>query len=172
MDTRVLSLIKHLNNSIFQFQYYSHTSCTFDEKGLLPNNEILLVDDYIETCSTFVPDDGLSIPRYTQVRVQVPEEVVDEVNVTLIGTHLGCGHNLYVSPLSIVEIRKWTGRWKTCHLLDVSVDHDQESCFYRCKCLGKCEEIQILKTPRTREESYWTLCHLCLIYNITGRRYY
>ncbi|KAK2138639.1 hypothetical protein LSH36_2688g00000 [Paralvinella palmiformis] len=133
---------------------------------------MLLVDDYIETCSTFVPDDGLSIPRYTQVRVQLPEEIVDEVNVTLIGTHLGCGHNLYVSPLSTFEIRKWTGRRTTCQLLDVSVDHDQESCFNRCKCLSKCEEIQILKTPRTREESYWTLCHLCLIYNITGRRYY
>ncbi|KAK2139661.1 hypothetical protein LSH36_1664g00000 [Paralvinella palmiformis] len=71
---------------------------------------MFLVDDYIETCSTFVPDYGLSVPRYTQVRVQVPDEVVDDVNVTLIGTNLGCGNNRYVSPLSTVEIRKWTGR--------------------------------------------------------------
>ncbi|KAK2166435.1 hypothetical protein LSH36_39g10000 [Paralvinella palmiformis] len=95
---------------------------------------MLLVDNYIETCSTFVPDDGLSIPRYTQVRVQVPEEVVDEVNVTLIGTHLGCGHNLYVSPLSTFDLRKWTGRWTTCYLMDVAVDHDKDTCFYRCHC--------------------------------------
>ncbi|KAK2139355.1 hypothetical protein LSH36_1845g00013 [Paralvinella palmiformis] len=131
-----------------------------------------MVDDSIETCSSFEPDDWLSIPRHTQVRVQIPYEVVDDVNVTLIGTNLDCGHNLCVSPLSTAETKKWTDRWTTCHLLDVSVDHDKESCFYRCKCLGKCEEIQILKTPRTREESYWTLCHICLIYNIKGRYYY
>ena len=74
-----------------------------------------MVDDSIETCSSFEPDDWLSIPRHTQARVQIPYEVVDDVNVTLIGTNLDCGHNLCVSPLSTAETKKWTDRWTSCY---------------------------------------------------------
>ncbi len=54
----------------------------------------------------FTLDARLSIPTHTQIRVHVPDAGVDELNVTLLGTNLGCGRDLYVSPLSADETEK------------------------------------------------------------------
>ena len=143
----------------------------FNGNGIIPTDVTFLADDLLETCTRFTLDARLSIPTHTQIRVHVPDSGVDELNVTLLGTNLGCGRDLYVSPLSADETEKWTGRWKMCPLLNTSLEDGKESCFYRCPCSGRCEEIQIIKVPLTANESSWSLCHLCLFYNITGEAF-
>jgi hypothetical protein len=108
------------------------------------------------------------MPKITKFRVQIPESDVNEVNITLRGTDLGCGKNLYVTPLRAAEAEKWTGKWSTCPVLDISVQGGQEVCKYNCQCEGGCEEIQVMKRPRSIQESSWTLCPICLVYQSKG----
>jgi hypothetical protein len=143
----------------------------FDEKGIFPDNVTFLADGNPDTCHTFTVDDEVCVPKYSHLKVQIAVVVVDNVNVTLMGTNLGCGYNLYVTPLSLAETEKWTGQWSTCRLFETSIDGGTQNCFYQCKCSGNCKAIQILKWPRTVEESSWTLCHVCLINNITGKTF-
>ncbi|KAK2167036.1 hypothetical protein LSH36_32g05073 [Paralvinella palmiformis] len=139
----------------------------FEEHGIVPRDKTLLADDYPETCTVFTLDDyDRSIPRYTHFRIAVPNIAVDEVNLTLRGANLSCGHNLYVTPLSAAETETWTGRWTKCPLVESSVGEGNETCSYQCKCTGSCEEIQIIKIPLTTEESYWTMCHICIIHTL------
>jgi hypothetical protein len=85
------------------------------------------------------------------------------VNVTLIGTNLGCGHNLYVTPLSAAETEKWIARWTTCPLRQTDRYEDKERCLYECRCSGSCEEIQVLRMPTDRKDRSWTVCYMCII---------
>ena len=140
----------------------------FNEQGIVPRNKSFLVDQSPDTCSTFQLDNGTSIAQYSQVRFQVPATALDHINVTLVGTNLGCGHNLYVTPVSAAETKKWIGRWKTCRLFDIGMNDGKDNCSYRCGCLGNCEEIQVIKMPMRREESCWSICHISLTYTITG----
>jgi len=84
------------------------------------------------------------------------------MNVTLIGTNLGCGHNLYVTPLSAAETEKWTGRWTTCPITEETKYEDKERCSYSCRCRGSCEEIQVFKRPNIIKDSSWNLCYVCM----------
>ncbi|KAK2163669.1 hypothetical protein LSH36_75g02044 [Paralvinella palmiformis] len=71
------------------------------------------INESAETCTTF-SSESVAIPRHTQFRIEVADDINDYAEVTMIGTNLGCGHNLYVSPLSRSETEKWTGHWTTC----------------------------------------------------------
>jgi len=101
--------------------------------SIIADEERYLTDESPQTCASFNINEGANIPRYTQFRVKVGDDLVGEqVDVTLIGTNLGCGHNLYLSPLSVAEIEMWNGRWKTCSLNETSIYEDKEMCFYKC----------------------------------------
>jgi hypothetical protein len=106
--------------------------------------------------------------KITKFRVQIPDEGIDEVNITLRGTNLGCGENLYVTPLNAAEAGKWTGRWSSCSVVESSVKDGLDICSYRCRCKGACEEIQVAKRPLTVTESSWTLYPICLTYQDRG----
>ena len=138
------------------------------ETSIFPGKEYYLIDNNPETCTAFnISYDGRS-QRFIQFRFRLPNDVSAEVNVSLIGVNLGCGQNLYVSPLSDVESNIWTGRWTTCSLLRASVSEGQESCSYRCDCTKRCKEMQILKIHRTTEDSSLIACHASLKYEESG----
>jgi len=140
----------------------------FDETGIVPENGRYLTDDSIETCTSFLLDEGRPIPQYTMFRIEVVDDDADLVNVTIIGTNLSCGYNLHVTPLSSADTEKWTGRWTKCPLKHAFAYGNKEKCFYQCQCSGGCEEIQVIKRPRTVEESEWTVCSICVVYNLAG----
>jgi hypothetical protein len=89
-------------------------------------------------CATFNIGDDSNIPRHTQFRIEVIEHVTDYTNVTLIGTNLGCGHDVYVTLLSTAKTKKCTGRSTACPLLETSVYEDKERCSYLCQCSWSC----------------------------------
>ncbi|KAK2138487.1 hypothetical protein LSH36_2920g00016 [Paralvinella palmiformis] len=134
----------------------------FDGSGINPDKEEFITDDSPTTCATFNNGDDTNIPRYTQFRIEVDDHIIDYVNVTLIGTNLGCGHNLYVTPLSAAETEKWTGRWTTCPITEETKYEDKERCSYSCRCRGSCEEIQVFKRPNIIKDSSWNLCYVCM----------
>ena len=121
-----------------------------------------MIDDSPDTCSQFNISPESPIPKFSVFRYDVPEYRIDYVNVTLIGNDLGCGNNLYISPLAEVETEKWTGRWKSCHLEETSVDMGRETCTYHCKCPDDCKEIQVLRRATTIQESSWILCDIAV----------
>ena len=71
-------------------------------------------------------------------------------------------------PLSKPETEMWTGIWRTCDLMSIPVVNENESCIFRCHCLGGCEEIQITKRPRKAEENPWSLCRIDVIVDRSG----
>ncbi|KAK2162817.1 hypothetical protein LSH36_91g06029 [Paralvinella palmiformis] len=121
-----------------------------------------MIDNVPDTCFTFKVSDNTEVPKPTQFRIKPDEHIADYVNVTLVGTNLGCGHDLHVTPLSAAETGKWTGRWTTCSLRETSMYEDKELCSYDCHCPGICEEIQILKWPTTVSDGSWSVCHTCI----------
>ena len=143
---------------LFLFTILVATLLQFDTISLLPDNVTTMLDDSPDTCSQFNINPDSPVPKFTIFRFELPEYRMDYINVTLIGNDLGCGYNLYISPLAEVETEKWTGRWKICHLEETSVDMGRENCTYHCKCLKGCEEFQVLKRPTTVQESSWILC--------------
>ena len=131
--------------------------------GLVTERREHLTDEFVDTCAAFnIEHNGVAIPRYTQFRIEVADNINDYANVTLIGTKLGCGHNLFVSPLSVAETEKWNGRWTTCPLKEALMYENKEKCLYECQCRGSCEEIQVMKYPKIIEESSWTVCRICI----------
>jgi len=141
----------------------------FEDSGINPDNKEFITDDSPRTCATFNNGDDTNIPRNTNFRIEVADYIIDYVNVTLIGTNLGCGHNLYVTPLSAAETEKWTGRWTTCPLTEETKYEDKERCSYGCRCRGSCEEIQVLKRPKIIKDSSWNLCYICIT---PGKEFY
>ncbi|KAK2147668.1 hypothetical protein LSH36_542g01001 [Paralvinella palmiformis] len=131
--------------------------------GLVPERRELLTDEFVDTCAAFNNENcGVAIPRHTQFRIEVADDINDYASVTLIGTNLGCGHNLYVSPLSAEETEKWNGRWTTCLLKEALMYESNEKCLYECQCRERCEEIQVMKYPKIIEDSSWTVCRVCI----------
>jgi len=131
--------------------------------GLVPERRELLTDEFVDTCAAFNNENcGVAIPRHTQFRIEVADDINDYASVTLIGTNLGCGHNLYVSPLSAEETEKWNGRWTTCLLKEALMYESNEKCLYECQCRERCEEIQVMKYPKIIEDSSWTVCCVCI----------
>ena len=136
----------------------------FEDRGLHPDEEKFLTDESPQTCTAFNITNNAITPRYTQFRIYIAYDQVGEVNVTLIGTNLGCGHNMYVTPLSAAEIGTWTGKWSICPLKQTSSYEDKETCSYECRCSGICKEIQIMKYPASIKDSSWSVCHICIDY--------
>ena len=134
----------------------------FDQASLIPDKVRFLSHESPDTCASFI-NHGEK-PRRTKFRISGDDVQVNRVNVTLIGTNMGCGHNLYVTPLSAAETEKWTGRWSVCQLMETSIYETKEKCTYDCPCSGSCKEIQILKQPSVMRDSSWSLCHLCITY--------
>jgi hypothetical protein len=131
----------------------------FHDSGIKPDKEEFITDNSPRTCATFNNSDDTNSPRYTNFRIQVAHHKIDYANVTLIGTNLGCGHNLYVMPLSTAETEKWTGRWTTCPVTEETTYKGKERCSYSCQCRGSCEEIQVLKIIN---DNSWNVCHICI----------
>ena len=127
----------------------------FEDSGINPDNKEFITDDSPRTCATFNNGDDTNIPRYTNFRIEVADYIIDYVNVTLIGTNLGCGHNLYVTPLSAAETEKWT----TCPITEETKYEDKERSSYGCRCRESCEEIQVLKIIN---DNSWNVCHICI----------
>ncbi|KAK2150918.1 hypothetical protein LSH36_382g00017 [Paralvinella palmiformis] len=134
----------------------------FEDSGIIPDKEEFITNDWPNRCATFNNGDDTNIPRHTNFRIEVADYRINYVNITLIGTNLGCGHNLYVTPLSAAETEKWTGRWTTCPLTEETKYEDKERCSYGCRCRGSCEEIQVLKRPKIIKDSSWNLCYICI----------
>ena len=133
----------------------------FEKSGLIPDEEEFLTDDSPDTCTSIVSDNE-KIPRMTKFRIDVPDYIINNATVTLLGSNLGCGHNLYVSRLSAAETEKWTGRWTTCPLRDTTTYEGKEKCSYECKFRENCEQIQIIKQPKIAKDSSWSLCYVSI----------
>ncbi|KAK2145807.1 hypothetical protein LSH36_656g01010 [Paralvinella palmiformis] len=127
-----------------------------------------LTDNSSDTCFVFYGDTQVSEIQYTTFRINTSELQDDYIKVSLIGKSLGCGHNLHVIPLTKPQTEMWTGIWLTCDLMSIPVINENESCIFRCHCLGGCEEIQITKIPRTPEERSWSLCHIDIVIDSSG----
>ncbi|KAK2142427.1 hypothetical protein LSH36_956g00000, partial [Paralvinella palmiformis] len=125
-----------------------HLHARFEENGITIDREEYLVDDSTQTCAAFTINNATLVPKPTNLRIQVPPDVVNNLTVTLIGTDLDCDHGFYVTPLSAAETDKWIGRWSRCSLSDTFSYEGKEGCVFQCQCSGSCEEIQILKMPR------------------------
>ena len=133
----------------------------FEKSGLMPDERDFLTDDSPKTCTDIVNDKD-QILRQTDFRIGVADYIIDNATVTLLGTNLGCGHNLYVTPLSAAETEKWTGRWTTCPLRETSMYDGKEKCSYECKCREGCEEMQIIKRPKIAKDSTWNICYVSI----------
>ena len=108
-----------------------------------------LTDDYIETCISFDANQETMEKKDITFRFPVTADQLENINVTLIGTKLGCGRNMFVIPLTKPQTVLWTGIWRTCSLFEKFEIEGKESCTFHCPCLGGCEEIQVTRRPRT-----------------------
>ena len=134
----------------------------FEPYSIKPNDGNLITDGSKTTCAAFESD----TEKYTKFRFPVQDVQAEWVNVTLRGTDLGCGRNLYVTPLSAAETETWLGLWTLCKLENVTTDG--EKCLYLCHCKTGCKEIQVMKVPSNIQETAWTLCHICTQYPSKG----
>jgi len=138
-----------------------------NERGMTPDNISLLVDDDVESCTTFDSSQGQPVfKQYAQFRIEVPANNIELINVTLLGINLACYSNLYVSPISEIEASRWLGRWNQCILWKALTIDERESCSFQCNCSEKCDQIQVMKTS----EYLWTLCHISFDNIVKGSR--
>jgi len=122
-----------------------------------------------ETCTRFVPDQDMRKEQYSTFRIDIPEDSLDFVNITVQGENISCGYDLYVMPLTVAETTHWSGIWMACPLLEMTAAAGRnKGCIFRCQCSGVCKEIQICRRPHNYEESAWTLCSICFKYKIKG----
>lgn len=68
----------------------------FEERSLIPTEEESLRDDISDMCARFQRRNTITIPQYTQFRVQKFAGHISDMNVTITGSRLGCGYNLYI----------------------------------------------------------------------------
>ena len=94
-------------------------------------------------------------------------QIVD-TNVTITGSKMGCGYNLYVTVLTTAQSTTWLGRWTGCTLLETIRYGNMESCSYWCKSPGYWKELQVLKVARRPEELNWEFCDINITSNSTG----
>lgn len=134
----------------------------FDEVSIASDEGSYLTDADPNTCTSFNLDDGATVPLRTKFRIRLPANIGHCMNVTLIGADMNCDGTIYVSPLSVRQGEKWTGRWSSCPLSERSVSDGTEQCLYLCSCSRSCEEIQIIRMPSSVQDSSWTLCEVSL----------
>jgi len=144
-------------------------SIDFCPMSLRPDSEEFLEDDLPETCASFSTNEQQRTTSITRFRFEILGKYVHNINITLFGYSLGCGYNLYLSPILENEMEKWTGRWKACQLVQFhQATTPNEICDYQCDCSDGYEKIQVLKAPRSLEESSWKLCHINITYQSFG----
>ena len=122
-------------------------------------------DNSTETCTTFKPDVQGNSLHFTTLRIPFYDDLVDYINVTLIGRNLSCGFTLFVMPLTKPQTEAWTGIWLTCQLLS---NTSNDKCTFNCHCPGGCSVIQVSKRPRKPEDSSWSLCYFHFLYPSAG----
>jgi len=137
---------------------------SFNPKQIIPENNTLSKD----TCTRFVADNNSSKEQFSTFRIELAEDNVFFVNVSLQGLNMSGGNDLYVTPLTESQTRNWSGMWMTCHLARKSDGDGIKRYTFSCPCYGICKAIQVIRRPHNFEESHWDLCHVCLSYNTTG----
>ncbi|KAK2159424.1 hypothetical protein LSH36_153g00063 [Paralvinella palmiformis] len=119
-----------------------------------------------ETCTRFVPDQDMRKEQYSTFRIDIPEDSLDFVNITVQGENISCGYDLYVMSLTVAETTHWSGIWMACPLLEMTAAAGRNKrCIFRCQCNGVCKQIQAYRKPHNYE-SAWTLCSICIQYKI------
>ena len=98
-------------------------------------------------------------------RLQTLAGHIGDINVTITGSRLGCGYNLYMTLLTVAQSNTWQGRWSGCTLSEIGGDDNREVCSYWCRSSGYWEEIQVRKVPKSPEEVDWEPCHVSLAFN-------
>jgi len=137
----------------------------FNPTHIKPENEIIST----ETCTPFMADQNVKLIQDSTFRIEVPDDKVDFVNVTVHGENIKCGHNLYAMPLTAAESKHWAGIWLACPSLEMLDDGGRRVCTFGCRCIGRCKEIQVCRRPADYADSSWTLCYVCLTYNANGK---
>ena len=145
-----------------------HLYIRFEDRSLRSTNLEALTDNTSDTCTTFQRINNISISYYTQFRVQKFAGQISDINVTIIGRQLGCGYNLYITPLTVEQSNTWQGIWTPCTLLETGSDDSKELCSYWCKSPGYWKELQVLKVARRPEELNWEFCDINITSNSTG----
>ncbi len=59
-----------------------------------------------KACASISTKQEITAPRFTSFRIDTLYINAQDVNVTVFGNSLGCGYNLYVTPLSRDETEK------------------------------------------------------------------
>ena len=145
-----------------------HLYIRFEDRSLISTNLEALTDNTSYTCTTFQRINNISISYYTQFRVQKSAGQIGDTNVTITGSKLGCGYNLYVTVLTTAQSTTWLGRWTGCTLLETIRYGNMESCSYWCKSPGYWKELQVLMIARTSEELDWELYNISITSHSTG----
>jgi len=126
---------------------------------------MFLTDNSKDTCTLFkLDDDKAEVGKRTKFRISIPELVLDEVAVSMIGSNMGCDRDLYLMPLSPNETLKWGGCWPICPLIKSGRSGNEEKCRFECQCSGRCKEIQVIRKPYSIQDSSWSVCEMTLTY--------
>ncbi|KAK2149841.1 hypothetical protein LSH36_435g04056 [Paralvinella palmiformis] len=107
-------------------------------------------------------DQNVKLIQDSTFRIEVPDDKVDFVNVTVHGENIRCGHNLYAMPLTAAESKHWAGIWLACPSLEMLDDGGRRVCTFGCRCIGRCKEIQVCRRPADYADSSWTLCYIIM----------
>ena len=143
---------------------------SFSDDSLVPTNETALKDPSNETCTTFQQSGLAGHFSCTHFRILAFAADVGSINVTITGSRLGCGRNLYVSPVSPAESESWLGHWKTCQFEATSDADNREKCSYWCSSPGHSQQIQVLNVPRDPDEFQWEVCQIDIVGNSPGEQ--
>ncbi|KAK2143006.1 hypothetical protein LSH36_887g01056 [Paralvinella palmiformis] len=145
MPQTTLKLVKlyHITTSCFVLLITSLAAqdslpVRFEENSIIPDDEMFLTDYSKDTCTLFkLDDDKAEVGKRTKFRISIPELVLDEVAVSMIGSNMGCDRDLYLMPLSPNETLKWGGCWPICPLIKSGRSGNEEKCRFECQCSGR-----------------------------------
>ncbi len=127
-----------------------------DILGLQPSDAARITDNSIDTCSDFATDS----PQYTQMFLQ-SNCSKDQMSVTLVGQDMKCDSNIYVVGLKGADVGKTLNKWKICKLRwQTTTSESVDWCFYECHCDGGCEQIMLLRWPKSLTDNSWRLCEI------------
>ena len=127
-----------------------------DKRGLQIDDTKHISDNSTDTCATFLA----SKLQHTQVFKESYCNA-DRMAVTVVGRNMKCDEDLYVVGLTVTDVNKPLNRWKTCkHIWQATNDDNTEWCSYECDCSRGCEQVMLLRWPKTLSDSSWTLCDI------------
>ena len=135
-------------------------SIRFAQHSLIPANREFLKDNSSETRTNIESSHDSIGLQHIQIPIKTFPIDVGDINITITGSNLGCGHNLLVSQLKPAQSQNWIGRWTACQLEERGTFGLRDSCSYLCKPTGYCKETQILNVPQHLYESFLEICQL------------